>query len=414
MRARSRQTARDAQTPKQARVTLYATVALATTGAVLALWAADVLRSARTSRPSTRASRSAASTRRPTSSSSAIDTRTNSRRSRGSRSAARTTRASSTACAGPGARAIVYDVQFTEPSADDAADNALIDAVDARAADRAGTSEVGERRRDERLRRRRRAREIGARAGERNLPNDPGGIVRRLAYDESRAARRCRSSRPSCCAGGRSCARATSSPTAPRGSTSPARRAASARVSFGDVELGRVDARDVRGKAVVVGATAPVAEGRLPGLDVDRRPHGRARDPGGGDPDGARRLPAAQRAGLAGRAADRRLGLLGAAHDRCGFGPQRAALLGVAVGARCSRASRSSRSTAALIVSVLYPLVALGLGVRRRARRRDRPSARSSASACATSSRASCPRPSSTTSSRAPRTTCASAASARS
>jgi adenylate cyclase len=81
-----------------------------------------------------------------------------------------------------GARAIVYDVQFTEPT-EPREDNALIEAVDEAGNVVLATTEVladGGTRvlgGDEVLR------EIGARAGHANLPNDPGGVIRRLPYE---------------------------------------------------------------------------------------------------------------------------------------------------------------------------------------------------------------------------------------
>ena len=206
-----------------------------------------------------------------------------------------------------GAGAIVYDVQFTEPSADPGADSALIDAIDARAADRA---------RHERGRRRTVRRtcsaattsssDVGARAASVNLPNDPGGVIRRLAYDESGLK-----SLPVVGAEvlrGRPVvgSRRTSSPTARRGSTSPARRGASRRCRSATSSSGASTPRDVRGKAVVVGATAPSLKDVFPVAtssdDLMAGPEIQA----GGDPDRARRPEAAQRARLARRAADRR------------------------------------------------------------------------------------------------------------
>ena len=82
-----------------------------------------------------------------------------------------------------GARAVIYDFQFTEPSNDEREDVALYEAagrarpvlfatteVDAGG----GTAVLGG---DENLRR------IGARAGQGLLPNDSGGVIRRMGYE---------------------------------------------------------------------------------------------------------------------------------------------------------------------------------------------------------------------------------------
>lgn len=81
-----------------------------------------------------------------------------------------------------GAKAIGYDVQFTEPSADPRQDNALIEAVG-----RAGnlvlaTTEVGKGGTSEVLGGDAVLRQFHARAGAALLPNDPGGVIRRMPY----------------------------------------------------------------------------------------------------------------------------------------------------------------------------------------------------------------------------------------
>jgi CHASE2 domain-containing sensor protein len=151
-----------------------------------------------------------------------------------------------------GARLIVYDVQFTEPSPDYRADLALYDALGRAGGALLATGEIDSRGRtnvlggDENLAR------IGAQAGAANLPNDPGGVVRRyprtvggletlpviaaerlgapLAADDFEDGEAWIDFR-----GG------------PR--TFPT-------VSFSDVHDGRVDPRRLRGKVVVVGAGA--------------------------------------------------------------------------------------------------------------------------------------------------------------
>ena len=167
-------------------MTLYASVALATTGAVLGLWLGDVLRSTdlRTvdARFSIRGEHAA-----PDVVVVGIDARTNQvvarfpfRRTVHARVIDRLRRA--------GAKVIAYDIEFTAPSGDDAADNALI-----RAAERAprivfSTTEVGEGGATNIFGGDAVLRAIGARGGSGNLPNDPGGVIRRFAYDDRQAA----------------------------------------------------------------------------------------------------------------------------------------------------------------------------------------------------------------------------------
>ncbi len=84
----------------------------------------------------------------------------------------------------------------------------------------------------------------------------------------------------------------------PRGSTSPVRPGTVKRLSFVDVRTGKFNPADVRGKVVVVGATAPVLQdlhatsttkgGLMPGPEI----HANA------IADGAGRVPAALRAEL--------------------------------------------------------------------------------------------------------------------
>src|SRR3954452_22220885 len=81
-----------------------------------------------------------------------------------------------------GARAIAYDVQFTEPT-EEKEDNALIDAVDRANNVVLSTTEVDDRGRsnvfgDDSL-----VREIGARVGNASYQTDPGGVIRRMPYE---------------------------------------------------------------------------------------------------------------------------------------------------------------------------------------------------------------------------------------
>ena len=85
-----------------------------------------------------------------------------------------------------GARTIAYDIQFTEPSEEPEQDEALIAAVERAGHVVLATTEVDERGRsgvfgDDRL-----VREIGARAGHSLLPNDPGGVFRRVPHEVDR------------------------------------------------------------------------------------------------------------------------------------------------------------------------------------------------------------------------------------
>ena len=213
-------------------------------------------------------------------------------------------------------------------------------------------------------------RAIGARVGSVNIPNDPSGVIRRLAYDESGlpafagrrgAARRRPAARH---------ARGLRRPTAAAWIDYPGPPGTIRTVSFVDVERGprrpgagaRQGRRRRRDRAV--------AEGHLPGRDVRRPGHVGRRDPGGLDPDGARRPAAAQHARLARRPADRRARAARRRHDAA-LGPAARGARSASSPPSRSPASRSSRSTRAGSSSVLYPLLALGLGLRRRARRRD-------------------------------------------
>jgi adenylate cyclase len=85
-----------------------------------------------------------------------------------------------------GARAIAYDIQFTEPSEEPEQDEALIASVEHAGHVVLATTEVDSRGRsgvfgDDRL-----VREIGARAAHSALPNDPGGVFRRVPHEVDR------------------------------------------------------------------------------------------------------------------------------------------------------------------------------------------------------------------------------------
>lgn len=338
-------------------MTLYAAVALATTAAVLALWAGDVLRSSdlRTvdARFSIRGEHAA-----PDVVVVGIDAHTNStvarfpfRRTIHAEVIDRLRRAR--------AKVIVYDVEFTAPSGDVRADNALIRAVDRAPRIVLSTTEVGEDGAtnifggDDVLRR------IGARAGSGNLPNDPGGVLRRFAFDDLGlrglpvAAAELARGRP--VARDRFAADGTAWIDFP----GPPRTVRT--VSFGNVLTGRVPEAILRDKVVVVGATAPVlkdvfptstaSEDLMAGPEVQAAAIQTVLDgfPLRGAPGWLDGLLIAV-LGLAGALAIARLS------------PLRGALAGIAAAALFLVAAQLAFG-AGLIVSVLYPLAALGLGV---------------------------------------------------
>lgn len=156
-----------------------------------------------------------------------------------------------------GARQIVYDVQFTEPSGSDTDDLALFDAV-ARARGTilaTGESDAEGRTRvlggDEQLA------SIGARAASSTFPSDAGGTIRRYSRENARL--------PSLAT---AVADQLGRPLRPHqfdadGSALIDYRGPTGTVptySFVDVLEGRAPARALRGKVVVVGATAPVLQ----------------------------------------------------------------------------------------------------------------------------------------------------------
>ena len=338
-------------------VTLYSAVALATTGAVLVLWAADILRSTdlRTvdARFSVRGEHAA-----PAVVVVGIDARTNStvarfpfRRTVHARMIDRLRRA--------GAKVIVYDIEFTAPSGDVRADNALIRAVDRAPRIVLSTTEIGAGGAtnifggDEVLR------EIGARAGSGNLPNDPGGVLRRFAYDDLGlrglpvvAAELAR---------GRPVARDRFAADSSAWIDFPGPPRTVRTFSFGDVLRGRVPAASLRGKIVVVGATAPVlkdvfttstaSEDLMAGPEVHAAAIQTVLDgfPLRGAPGWLDALLIAF-LGLAGALATARLR------------PLRGAVFGTAAAATFLVAAQLAFE-AGLIISVLYPLAALLLGV---------------------------------------------------
>ncbi len=354
---RSRQTPHVRRRRRKLAVTLYAAVALATTGAVLALWSGDVLRSTdlRTvdARFSIRGEHAA-----PDVVVVGIDARTNQvvarfpfRRTLHARVIDRLRRA--------GAKVIVYDVEFTSRSGDDAADDALIRAVDRAPRIALTTTEVGEGGAtnifggDEVLR------AIGARAGSGNLPNDPGGVLRRFAYDDLGllglplvAAELAR---------GRPVPRERFAADGSAWIDFPGPPRTIRTVSFGDVLEGRVPSAVLRDKVVVVGATAPVLKDVFPtstaSEDLMAGPEVQAAAIQTLLDDFPLRGAPGWLDGLLIVA----LGLAGA-FGTARLRPLRGAIFGIAAAALFLVGAQVAFG-AGLIVSVLYPLLALVLGV---------------------------------------------------
>ena len=82
-----------------------------------------------------------------------------------------------------GARAIAYDVQFTEPSADPAEDNALIEAVGRAGYVTLATTEVDEEGRTNVFGGEEVLKQYNARAANAALPPDQGGVIRKIPFE---------------------------------------------------------------------------------------------------------------------------------------------------------------------------------------------------------------------------------------
>ena len=193
-----------------------------------------------------------------------------------------------------GAGAIVYDVQFTEQTTP-REDNALIDAVGRAAQRRPGHGRDRRARQQQRARRRR---------------------ASRCASAPAPAPATCRPGRAACCSA------STPSAGGPRdargGRRAPRRPRAGAgafddggawidfrgppgtidTVSFSDLVHGRVDPALVRGRIVVVGASAATLQDVHPTPTASGRAHVRPRDRGQRDLHGHARAAAARRAAL--------------------------------------------------------------------------------------------------------------------
>jgi len=258
-----------------------------------------------------------------------------------------------------GAGAIAYDVQFTEPSADLDADDALVEAIDAAPRIVLGTSEVGTRGETNILGGDNVLKQVGARAGSVNLPNDPGGVIRRVARDESHlpsievVAAELLRGKPVVTRKGFG-----SDGTAWIDFPGPPRSVKT--VSFRDVELGRVGPRTFRGKVVVVGATAPSLKDVFPvatssdELMAGPEIHAAAIQT---VLDG---LPLHSAPGWLDALLIVGLGLLGALTTPR-VGPWRAALVGLGAAVLFAVFAQLAFNEG-LIVSMFYPLLALGLG----------------------------------------------------
>jgi adenylate cyclase len=152
-----------------------------------------------------------------------------------------------------GARAIAYDVQFTEPT-QPAQDNALISAVERAGNVVLATTEVGAHGQTKVLGGGALLKEIGARVGNSVLRPDAGGVIRRMPYSlqalpnfaivSAEAATRHPVS-----------AEALPGRSAPIDYRGPPGTLDS--VSFSRVLRGQVDPRRLRGRIAVVGASAP-------------------------------------------------------------------------------------------------------------------------------------------------------------
>jgi response regulator RpfG family c-di-GMP phosphodiesterase len=151
-----------------------------------------------------------------------------------------------------GAREIVYDVQFTEPTKP-REDMALYDALGRAGGAVLATSETDETGRSNVLGGDENLRAIGARAAASNLPDEEGGVIRRFTYamgglDTIAVAAAKREGR-----------RVDAHAFAPGGSYIDFRGPAGTvpTYSFSDLVRGRVDPGALRGKIVVVGVASP-------------------------------------------------------------------------------------------------------------------------------------------------------------
>ena len=254
-----------------------------------------------------------------------------------------------------GARVIAYDIQFTEQTRP-SEDNALIDAVDRTDGVVLATTEVNERGGTAVFGGDRVLRAIGAKAGSSNFVNDDDGVIRRMPYagggaEELRPRGRRRVPRRPARIPGRGLR--VHRLRRPPGTVDT--------VSFSRLIEGRTPPGTFKDRIVVVGATAsslqdvhatPVGEGRvMAGPEIQANSIATALEDFPLQP-----APGALNIGLIVL-----LGLVGPGFA-LSLGPARAAIVGVLVAglfAVCVQLAFNS----GLIVSFLYPLASLVLGV---------------------------------------------------
>ena len=156
-----------------------------------------------------------------------------------------------------GVRRIVYDVQFTEPSDHEADDLALFDAVSRSPGTVLATGESDPNGRTRVLGGDAQLRDIGVFAADSTFPSDAGGVIRRYTQSTNTLLS----------LGARTAATVGHAPSKqdfqPDGSALIDYRGPTGTIptySFADVAQGKVPASALRGRIVVVGATAPVLQ----------------------------------------------------------------------------------------------------------------------------------------------------------
>ncbi len=256
-----------------------------------------------------------------------------------------------------GAKAIAYDVQFTEPTKP-AEDTALIDAVDRARNVVLATTEVDPRGRSNVFGSQRLVNEIGARVGNSNYVTDSGGVIRRMPYEldklksfsivTAEAATGRRISRSDL--GGRD---AWIDWHGPPGTVKS--------VSFSEALRGRTPPSTFRDKIVVIGASAPslqdVHATAVTGDELQSGPEIQAESISTALDD----FPLQEVPGVVNVVLIVLLGLVGPL-IAIRFGPLRAAILGVLAAALYAVAVQLAFNSGK-IVNFLYPEGSLVLGV---------------------------------------------------
>ena len=133
-------------------------------------------------------------------------------------------------------------------------------------------------------------RELGVKIANGSLPNDPGGVLRRMDYSVGGLktfAVAVGRERPAAARSTRDDVRRQRRP----GSTTTGPRARSSSTRYSDVQLGRTKPGTFRDKIVVVGATASVLQDLHPSSTSGDEPDVRPRDPGARDRHRARGFP---------------------------------------------------------------------------------------------------------------------------